>query len=200
MDETREKKRQLKRAYKKAKRKALGPWKVLCILCLVVSLVATPLYAVLHVFDNTVAAFVGGTFWQLENEDPGAQYFTSDFDTAEEMVDYGLELCEQVEAEGAALLLNNNNALPLAKGAAVSCFSTSSVNLVYGGTGSGNIDASSADTLKDALERLDSRSMRRFGTSTPKAPAASTCAWAAPASCPPVQRSTRLPGASTPRT
>ncbi len=36
MDETREKKRQLKRAYKKAKRKALGPWKVLCILCLVV--------------------------------------------------------------------------------------------------------------------------------------------------------------------
>ena len=153
MDETREKKRHLKRAYKKAKRKALGPWKVLCILCLVVSLVATPLYAVLHVFDNTVAAFVGGTFWQLENEDPGAQYFTSDFDTAEEMVDYGLELCEQVEAEGAALLLNNNNALPLAKGAAVSCFSTSSVNLVYGGTGSGNIDASSADTLKDALEK-----------------------------------------------
>ena len=153
MDERREKKRQLKRAYKKAKRKALGPWKVLCILCLVVSLVATPLYAVLHIFDNTVAAFVGGTFWHLENEDPGAQYFTSDFASAEEMVEYGLALCEQVEGEGAALLTNENSALPLAKGAAVSCFSTSSVNLVYGGTGSGNIDASSADTLKDALEK-----------------------------------------------
>ena len=126
MDERREKKRQLKRAYKKAKRKALGPWKVLCILCLVVSLVATPLYAVLHIFDNTVAAFVGGTFWHLENEDPGAQYFTSDFASAEEMVEYGLALCEQVEGEGAALLTNENSALPLAKGAAVSCFSTSS--------------------------------------------------------------------------
>lgn len=153
MDERREKKRQLRRAYKKAKRKALGPWKALCILCLVVSLVATPLYAVLHIFDNTVAAYVGGTFWHLENEDPGAQYFTSDFGSAEEMVEYGLALCEQVEGEGAALLTNENNALPLAKGAAVSCFSTSSVNLVYGGTGSGNIDASSADTLKDALEK-----------------------------------------------
>ncbi|MFQ7528425.1 MAG: hypothetical protein ACLRMN_13265 [Mediterraneibacter gnavus] len=32
-------------------------------------------------------------------------------------------------------------------------FSNSSVNLVYGGTGSGNIDASSADTLKTALEK-----------------------------------------------
>ena len=152
MNEAKEQKRTLRRAYKKAKRKALGPWKILCILCLVVSLVATPLYAVLHTFDNTVAAFVGGTFWHLENEDPGAQYFTSDFATAEEMVEYGLALCQQVEAEGAALLLNENNALPLAEGAAVSCFSTSSVNLVYGGTGSGNIDASSADTLKTALE------------------------------------------------
>lgn len=153
MDETKKKKKELKRAYKKAKRRALGPWKALCILCLVVSLLATPLYLVLHVFDNTVAAYVGGTFWHLKDEDPSAQYFTSDFDTAEAMVDYGLALCEQVEAEGAALLVNNNDALPLAKGAAVSCFSTSSVNLVYGGTGSGNIDASSADTLKDALEK-----------------------------------------------
>ena len=49
--------------------------------------------------------------------------------------------------------MNENNALPLEKGAKVSCFSNSSVNLVYGGTGSGNIDASSADTLKTALEK-----------------------------------------------
>ena len=69
------------------------------------------------------------------------------------MNQYGLELCETVEEEGAALLMNENNALPLEKGAKVSCFSNSSVNLVYGGTGSGNIDASSADTLKTALEK-----------------------------------------------
>ena len=153
MNEMKRIKKERRRAYKQAKRKAIGPWKILCILCLMISLVVTPVYAVLHTFDNTVAAFVGGTFWKLENEDPGAQYFTSDFASAEEMVEYGLALCQQVEAEGAALLLNNNNALPLDKGASVSCFSTSSVNLVYGGTGSGNIDASSADNLKSALEK-----------------------------------------------
>ena len=70
----------------------------------------------------------------------------------EEMTDYGLEICQQVEAEGAVLLMNENNALPLAEGSAVSCFSNSSVNLVYGGTGSGNVDASTASTLKAALE------------------------------------------------
>ncbi len=36
--------------------------------------------------DNTVAAFVGGTFWKLENEDPNAQYVTTDFSSPEEMV------------------------------------------------------------------------------------------------------------------
>ena len=32
-----------------------------------------------------------------------------------DMVDYGLQLVQQVEAEGAALLMNENNALPLAR-------------------------------------------------------------------------------------
>ena len=47
------------------------------------------------------------------------------------MVNYGLALTQQVEAEGAALLMNNNNALPLAADAKVSTFSNSSVNLVW---------------------------------------------------------------------
>ncbi len=153
MDEQKARKKELKRAYKKAKRKTVLPWKIAAIILAVVTVVATPLNIALHMFDNTVAAFVGGTFWKLENPDQHAEYFHSDFATVEEMIDYGLDVCRQVEAEGAALLLNRDNALPLGEGAKVSCFSTSSVNLVYGGTGSGNIDASTADTLKTALEK-----------------------------------------------
>ena len=67
------------------------------------------------------------------------------------MVNAGMELCYEVEAEGAALLMNNG-ALPLAKGSKVSTLSSSSVDLVYGGTGSGNVDASTADSLKTCLE------------------------------------------------
>ncbi len=143
--------KQEKKAYRKAKRRLVSPWKVLTIVCLIVTLILGPITFALKMFDNTVAAFVGGTFWELENEDPNAQYFTSDFSSVEEMTEYGLWLCEQVEAEGAALLMNNG-ALPLAEGSRVSTLSSSSVNLVYGGTGSGNVDASKADNLKAALE------------------------------------------------
>ncbi|MCD8341921.1 MAG: glycoside hydrolase family 3 C-terminal domain-containing protein [Clostridiales bacterium] len=153
MKEEKAKKKALKKAYKQAKRKSIRPFKGLSILCIVIAAIMAPVFIVLSIFDNTVAAYVGGTFWELVNEDESAQYYTSDFDSVEEMTEYGLELAQLVEAEGAALLLNENNALPLDSGAAVSCFSTSSVNLVYGGTGSGNIDASSADTLKTALEK-----------------------------------------------
>lgn len=141
-----------KKAYNKARRKAIRPWKGLNILSAVIAIIMIPATIILNMFDNTVAAFVGGTFWNLENEDKSASYFKSDFETAEEMAAYGLELCELVEAEGAALLMNENDTLPLASGSKVSCFSGSSVNIVYGGTGSGNIDASTANTLKGALE------------------------------------------------
>ena len=153
MDQPNARKKELKRAYQKAKRKTVQPWKAVSIVLAVLLVVALPVNIVLRVFDNTVAAFVGGTFWELEHSDPHAEYFRGDFETVEEMIQYGLDLCRRVEAEGAALLRNENGALPLEDGAKVSCFSTSSVNLVYGGTGSGNIDASTADTLRTALEK-----------------------------------------------
>lgn len=153
MNETKQEKKVRKKAYCKARRKATRPWKGLTFFSGIISIVLIPILVFLSMFDNTVAAFVGGSFWKLKNEDKNAVYYESDFETTEEMNQYGLELCETVEEEGAALLMNENNALPLEKGAKVSCFSNSSVNLVYGGTGSGNIDASSADTLKTALEK-----------------------------------------------
>ena len=154
MDDLKMQKQTLKKAYKKTKRKHITPWKILAIICAVVMIGSIPLSILLQKFDNTMAARFGGSFWKLQNEDANAQYYTSDFNSAEEMVNYGLALTQQVEAEGAALLMNNNNALPLAADAKVSTFSSSSVNLVYGGTGSGNIDASTADTLRTALEKV----------------------------------------------
>ena len=146
------KKKTLKKAYKRRKRKLVLPFKVITIAALILSIVFVPLYFALSTFDNTVAAFVGGTFWKLENEDVHANYYALDFETNDEMYTAGDALCYQVEAEGAALLMNNG-ALPLAQGAKVSTLSSSSVNLVYGGTGSGNVDASEADNLKVALEK-----------------------------------------------
>ncbi len=142
-----------KKAYKKAKRISRRPWKFLSIFSGILAILLTVIFVVVSMFDNTVALFVGGTFWELENEDPNATYFTSAFASEEERVARGYELVKQVEGEGASLLTNENKALPLGSGAKVSLFSTSSVNIVYGGTGSANVDASKADNLRTALEK-----------------------------------------------
>ena len=141
-----------KKAFKKARSKATRPWKWLTWISAPLAIVLTVATVVVGMFDNTFALFVGGTFWEVENEDPSAQYYKSEFASEEERNDAGAALVKQVGQEGATLLTNNENGLPLEKGAKVSLFSTSSVNIVYGGTGSGNVDASSCKTLKAALE------------------------------------------------
>lgn len=84
--------------------------------------------------------------------DVGETYFEADYASAAEQEKAAQEICETAEANGATLLLNRENALPLAQGAKVSLFGTGSADFVYGGTGSGSIDSSKALNLKDALE------------------------------------------------
>ena len=133
-------------------------------LCRFVSVVLTvlfvimiPVNVVVRMFDNTIALLIpGNTFWELKNADENAIYFKGDYESEAERLAAGNELCYKVEAEGAALLLNNG-ALPLIKNendtVMVSTLSSNSVDLTYGGTGSGNVDASEADNLKAALEK-----------------------------------------------
>ena len=155
MNERMQELKALKKACKKEKRRQVSLFKSLCIILLVLCLLFSAGSVVVTMFDNTVALFTGDSFWELENEDPEAIYYKSDFATQEERIAKGYELVKQVEAEGAALLLNRDQALPLAEGAKISLFSTSSVSLVYGGTGSANVDATKADNLKTALEKAN---------------------------------------------
>ncbi len=125
----------------------------MCVILVILLVIMIPVNVVVRMFDNTISLLIpGNTFWKLENKDPNAIYYQGDYATEAERIAAGNELCYRVEAEGAALLLNNG-ALPLAQGAKVSTLSTNSVNLTYGGTGSGNVDASKADNLKAALEK-----------------------------------------------
>lgn len=140
-----------KKGWNKARRKACRPWKGLTVLFAVITVVALAVTTIFTMFDNTISVFIGGDFWTLENKDENVKHFESSFSSEDEKHDYEDRLCEQVEAEGAALLMNKEDALPLAKGSKVSTFSSSSVDLVYGGTGSGSIDTATAVTLKDAL-------------------------------------------------
>lgn len=83
-----------------------------------------------------------------------SEYFKSDFENLEALMAAGQDLGEQAMAEGAVLLKNADNALPLTAGErSVSLFGIGSVDPVYGGTGSGSVDVSAAPSFKAALER-----------------------------------------------
>ena len=70
------------------------------------------------------------------NED--TEYFKSDYGTLKEMIQAGKEMTTEAMAEGAILLINENNALPLKEGARkISVFGITSADPVYSGTGSG---------------------------------------------------------------
>ncbi len=153
MDHLKAEKKLKKKTYKKAKRKALRPFAFFSGFFCVLTVILLVASIVIGMFDNTIALFVGDTFWELENKDSDAVYYESDFANQEERIEKGYQLIQQVGAEGSALLHNENAALPLHENAKVSLFSTSSVNIVYGGTGSANVDSSKADTLKSALEK-----------------------------------------------
>ncbi len=125
----------------------------IAIFLMVLLVIMIPVNIVVGMFDNTIALLLpGNRFWELKNADPNAMYFKGDYATEAERIAAGRELCYQIEAEG-AVLLTNNGALPLAAGSKVSTLSVNSVDLTYGGTGSGNVDASKADNLKAALEK-----------------------------------------------
>ena len=127
--------------------------KVISVILTVLFVIMIPVNVVVRMFDNTISLLMAGnTFWKLENADPNANYFESDYASEAERLAAGKDLCYQVEAEGAALLLNNG-ALPLDAGIKVSTLSVNSVDLTYGGTGSGNVDASEALNLKQALQQ-----------------------------------------------
>ena len=89
---------------------------------------------------------------KTKNQDESAVYFENDFNSVEELEAHDKEVAEQLTGEGAVLLKNDNNALPLAAGSKVSTLSHSSVDIVTCGTGSADIDTSKAPTLKEALE------------------------------------------------
>ncbi len=57
-------------------------------------------------------------------------YYESDYTSAKEVWEHNSDVAKRLEAEGAALLKNDNNVLPLAKGAKVTVFGRSSVDMV----------------------------------------------------------------------
>ncbi len=109
-------------------------------------------YFITSYFSVAINAALGTSNFKIVKTDPNAQIFYEPLPMDDAtLAEHEAQLCEDIEGEGAALLFNNDNALPLAEGTKFSCFSQSSVDLLYGGTGSGSVNADEAVTLHAAL-------------------------------------------------
>lgn len=80
------------------------------------------------------------------------RYYQSKFNSVAELKEAGNAKVREVEGEGIVLMKNDNNVLPLAAGAKVSLVGITSLNPVYGGTGSGAVDADGAPNYVDVLK------------------------------------------------
>lgn len=84
-------------------------------------------------------------------EEVDTEYYKSEYNSVGELTEAGWKKAEEAEAEGAVLLKNENNALPLAKNSNVSLVGVTAYNPVYGGTGSGSLPATYQVTFEKSL-------------------------------------------------
>lgn len=114
-------------------------------------------------FGNTVAnefagqinSFLGiTTFKTVSDSDADdstyARYYDSEFTSVADLKEAGFAKVREVEGEGAVLLKNDNETLPL-KGKEVSLFGATAISPVYGGTGSGAVSSADAPTYPQVL-------------------------------------------------
>ncbi len=84
-------------------------------------------------------------------EEGYSRYFDSKYATIAELKAAGEAKVREVEGEGIVLLKNENGTLPLAAGSKVSLVGVTVMDPVYGGTGSGAVDAAGAPNYYDVM-------------------------------------------------
>ncbi len=127
-------------------------WTTLTAVCAGMTALLTAGLCVMNFYEQPINLWLGLELQEIIPEEGAVIRYWTDWESNEDLVAYEEQLCETIEGEGATLLMNKNDALPLAKGTKFSCFSQSSVDLLYGGTGSGQVSSENAISLKAALE------------------------------------------------
>lgn len=132
-------------------------WVIVTPILLVLMIVVISLSTGVGLFYGTINLVFGGERIDMSRATyaKGAPYYESSFETKKEVSAHNTELVEEIAAQGIVLLKNTDDTLPLKKKPKISVFGKNSVNMVYGGSGSGGRDASSAVNLYKALENAE---------------------------------------------
>ena len=132
--------------------KKRNPWLIVTIVLLVFSILLTAAIPVTAYYETMINAALNAKTQKIIPGEDSKIFYWTDYESEEDLVNNDMAVCRQVEAEGAALLLNKNNALPLAADAKMSLFSQSAVDPVLTGTGSAFMGTGDAMSLYAALQ------------------------------------------------
>ena len=132
--------------------KKRNPWLILTIVLLVFSILLTAAIPVTAYYETMINAALNAQTQKIIPGEDSKIFYWTDYESEEDLVNNDMAVCRQVEAEGAALLLNKNNALPLAADAKMSLFSQSAADPVLTGTGSAFMATGDAVSLYSALQ------------------------------------------------
>ena len=106
--------------------------------------------------SSAISNALGSPTFRVENTDDNSidkEYFKSRYTKLSDVIADGKKLVEDIEAEGAVLLKNADETLPLAKSSKVSLFGIASYDPAYGGKGSAQSGTTEgAISLKAGLE------------------------------------------------
>ena len=132
--------------------KKKNPWLIPTIILLVFSILLTAAIPVTAYYETMINAALNAQTQKIIPGENSKIFYWTDYESEEDLVNNDMAVCRQVEAEGAALLLNKNNALPLAADAKMSLFSQSASDPVLTGTGSAFMATGDAVSLYAALQ------------------------------------------------
>ncbi len=132
--------------------KKRNPWLIVTIVLLVFSILLTAAIPVTAYYETMINAALNAKTQKIIPGENSKIFYWTDYESEEDLVNNDMAVCRQVEAEGAALLLNKNNALPLAADAKMSLFSQSASDPVFTGTGSAFMATGDAVSLYAALQ------------------------------------------------
>ncbi len=121
------------------------------IVVLVVALIIGNYYAIKY--SPIISTYLGQTTYKVTEGEPGEDtvYFKSIYSSEDERLEADAEAGKEASEES-IVMLKNENSLPLSSGKKVTLFGVNSADILYGGGGSGTVDASTAPTMKTALE------------------------------------------------
>ena len=127
-------------------------WKISTIITAVITIILVIAIPITNYYATMINAALGAETQKIIPGDNSRIFFWTDFESEEELVAHDWETCYQLEAEGAALLVNKNGALPLGEGSRVSLFSQSAADPVLTGTGSAFMATGDALSFYAAFE------------------------------------------------